>query len=229
VFFSSIAPELSPPKQARVLGVRPSPPHLTNNSRSFTLSPATVEQALKTLAQKEQEKEEELGKKASSNAARRAAKENKLALQVVAADERNADKEKKEKKEKEKEERDQKIAQRKREREEARLAPPPKEEETGLQVSIKQAPQEAGNQATRWRCIRCGRYRCGLEATPVSLPKGTRSGRNISLPSKFRSVNFAALILCSISESCMQFSLVVVVEKSSLNLGHVFGAPAHTA
>jgi hypothetical protein len=85
-------------------------PHLTNNSGSLTLSPATVEKALEALAQKYQEAEEELARKAESKATRQAAKENKLALQAVAVEKKKVDKEKREK---EKEERAQKIAQRK--------------------------------------------------------------------------------------------------------------------
>jgi hypothetical protein len=88
--------------------------HLTNNSGSLTLSPATVEKALEALAQKDRDAEEELAKEARSKAARQAAKENKLALQAVAAEKRKADKERREK---EREEQAQKIAQRKRERE----------------------------------------------------------------------------------------------------------------
>jgi hypothetical protein len=108
----------------------------------LTLSLATVERALKALAQKDQEKEEELAEKASSKAARQAAKENKLALQAAkenklalqaakenkltlqaaAAEKREVDRNGREK---EKEERAQKLAQRKREREEARPVPPP--------------------------------------------------------------------------------------------------------
>jgi hypothetical protein len=70
---------------------------LINNSGSLTLSLATVEKALKALAQKDWDTEEELARKARSKAARQAAKENKLALQVVAAKKREADKERREK------------------------------------------------------------------------------------------------------------------------------------
>ncbi|KAF1365559.1 hypothetical protein EJ07DRAFT_95925 [Lizonia empirigonia] len=158
--------------------------HLTNNSGSLTLSPATVEKALEALAQKDREAEEELARKARSKAARQAAKENKLALQAVAADKRKADKEKREK---EKEERAQKIAQRKREREEARSIPaPPKKR--------KQASKPASNRPSKKQAIRqpgggalgVGGGGVGSEATLVSPPKVTKSGRNISLPSKFR-------------------------------------------
>jgi hypothetical protein len=67
----------------------------------------TVKKALKTLAQKVKEKEEELAKKASLKAATQAAKENKLALQQVVANQRKAGKEERIK---EVEERAQKIA-----------------------------------------------------------------------------------------------------------------------
>ena len=158
--------------------------HLTNNSGSLTLSPATVEKALEALAQKDREAEEELARKARSKAARQAAKENKLALQAVAADKRKADKEKREK---EKEERAQKIAQRKREREEARSIP-------AAPKKRKQASKPASNRPSKKQAIRqpgggasgVGGGGVGSEATPVSPPKVTKSGRNISLPSKFR-------------------------------------------
>jgi hypothetical protein len=136
------------------------------------------------LAQKDKEKEEELAKKASSKAARQAAKENKLALQQVAADKRKADKERRMK---EVEERAQKMAQKRSEREEARLAPQPPEKR-------KQAFKPISNRPPKKHAIRqlgggasgVGGGEVGLKATPVSLPKVTRSGRNISLPSKFR-------------------------------------------
>ncbi|KAF1360200.1 hypothetical protein EJ07DRAFT_116092 [Lizonia empirigonia] len=123
------------------------------------------------------------GKK-KHKAARQAAKENKLALQAVAADKRKADKEKREK---EKEERAQKIAQRKREREEARSIPaPPKKR--------KQASKPASNRPSKKQAIKqpgggalgVGGGGVGSEATLVSPPKVTKSGRNISLASKFR-------------------------------------------
>jgi hypothetical protein len=44
------------------------------------MSPATIQSALGLLAQKDQEKEEELVRKASSKATRQVAKVNKLAL-----------------------------------------------------------------------------------------------------------------------------------------------------
>jgi hypothetical protein len=136
------------------------------------------------LAQKDKEKEEELVKKASSKAARQAAKENKLALQQVAADKRKADKERRMK---EVEERAQKMAQKRSEREEARLAPQAPEKR-------KQAFKPISNRPPKKHAIRqlgggasgVGGGEVGLKATPVSLPKVTRSGRNISLPSKFR-------------------------------------------
>jgi hypothetical protein len=157
---------------------------LTNNSGSLTLSPATVEKALEALAQKDREAEEELAREARSKAARQAAKENKLALQAVAADRRKADKERREK---EKEERAQNITRRKREREEARSIP-------ASPKKWKQASKPASNRAPNKQAIRqpgggasgVGGRGVGSEATPVSLHKVTKSGRNISLPSKFR-------------------------------------------
>jgi hypothetical protein len=159
-------------------------PYLTNNSGSLTLSLVTVERALEALAQKDQEKEEELAKKASSKAARQAAKVNKLALQAAAAEKREVDRSRREK---EKEERAQKLAQRKREREEARAVPPPPKKR-------KQAPKPVSNRPPKKQATRqpgggasgVGSGEVGSEATPVSSPKVTRSGRNISLPSKFR-------------------------------------------
>lgn len=159
-------------------------PHLTNNSGSLTLSPATVERALEALAQKDREKEEELVRKASSKAARHAAKVNKLALQAAAAEKREVDRNRRKK---EKEERAQKLAQRKREREEARPVPPPPKKR-------KQASKPVSNRPPKKQAIRqpgggasgVGSGEVGSEATPVSPPKVTRSGRNISLPSKFR-------------------------------------------
>jgi tRNA(Leu) C34 or U34 (ribose-2'-O)-methylase TrmL len=103
--------------------------HLTNNSGSLNLSPSTVEKALEALAQKDKEKEEELAKKASSKAARQAAKENKLALQQVAADKRKADKERRMK---EVEERAQKMAQKRRERGSQACSTTSRREETSL-------------------------------------------------------------------------------------------------
>jgi pyruvate/2-oxoglutarate dehydrogenase complex dihydrolipoamide acyltransferase (E2) component len=158
-------------------------PSLTNNSGSLTLSPATVEKALEALAQKDQEAEEELARKARSKAARQAARENKLALQAVAAETRKVDKEKREKV---KEEKAQKIAQRKREREEARSIPPPPKKR-------KQASEPASNRPPKKQAIRqpggsasgVGSGEVGSEATPVSSPKVIRSGRINSIPSKF--------------------------------------------
>jgi hypothetical protein len=149
-----------------------------------TLSPSTVENALESLAQKDKEKEEELAKKACSKAARQADKENKLALQQVVADKRKADKERRMK---EVEERAQKMAQRRREREEARLAPQPPEKR-------KQTSKPVLNRPPKKQIIRqphsgasgVGSGEIGPEATPVSPPKVTRSGHNISLLSKFR-------------------------------------------
>jgi hypothetical protein len=47
----------------------------------LTLSPVTAGRALEALVQRDQEKEEDLAKKASSKAARQAVKVNRLALQ----------------------------------------------------------------------------------------------------------------------------------------------------
>jgi hypothetical protein len=87
---------------------------LTNSSGVLTMSPATIQSALGLLAQKNQEREEELVRRASSKAARHAAKANKLALQAAAAEKRGVDKERRRR---EKEEKAEKLAQRKRERE----------------------------------------------------------------------------------------------------------------
>jgi hypothetical protein len=79
----------------------------------------------------------------------------------------------------------------------------------------------------------CGSGGVGLEPKLAFPPKATRSGRNISLLSKFRYYNFVALILCTISESCVQFSLVVV-EKQFTEAGswfwcsRAYGAGART-
>jgi hypothetical protein len=89
-------------------------PQLTNDSGALTLSPATAGKALEALARRDQEKEEELAKKASSKAARQAAKVNRLALQQAAAEKREVDRNRREK---EKKDKAQKLAQRKRERE----------------------------------------------------------------------------------------------------------------
>jgi hypothetical protein len=150
----------------------------------LTLSPATAGKALEALAQRDQEKEEDLAAKASSKAARQAVKVNKLALQQAAAEKREVDRNRREK---EKEEKAQKLAQRKREREEARPVPPPPKmrkqaSKSGLnRPSKRQAIRQPGG-----RALGVGGGGVGSEATPVSPPKVTRSGRNISLPSKFR-------------------------------------------
>jgi hypothetical protein len=65
---------------------------LANSSGSLTMSPATIQSALGLLAQKDQEREEVLARKASSKAARQAAKVNKLALQAAAAERRGVKK-----------------------------------------------------------------------------------------------------------------------------------------
>jgi hypothetical protein len=57
------------------------------------MSLATMNSALGLLAQKDQEREQELARKASSKATREAAKINKLALQAVAAEKRGVEKE----------------------------------------------------------------------------------------------------------------------------------------
>jgi hypothetical protein len=88
---------------------------------------------------------------------------------------------------KEKKEMAQKIAQGKREREEARSAPPPLKKR-------KQASRPVSNRPLKKQTIRqlgggassVGSRGVSLEATPVSPPKVTRSGRKISLLSKFR-------------------------------------------
>jgi hypothetical protein len=106
---------------------------LTHSSGALTMSRATIQSALGLWAQQDQGKEEELVRKASSKAARQAAKVKKVALQAVAAEKKSVDKErrrreKEEKEEKgeggegrrrrrEKEEKAEKLAQRKRERE----------------------------------------------------------------------------------------------------------------
>jgi hypothetical protein len=89
--------------------------------------------------------------------------------------------------EKEKEEKAQKLAQRKREREEARPVPPPPKKRNQASKSGSNRPSK--EQAIRQpggRASGVGGGGVGSEATPVSLPKVTRSGRNISLPSKSR-------------------------------------------
>jgi hypothetical protein len=89
--------------------------------------------------------------------------------------------------EQEKEEKAQRLAQRKRAREEARPVPPPPKKR-------KQASKSGSNRPSKMQAIRqpgglawgVGGGGVGSEATPVSPPKVTRSGRKISLPSKFR-------------------------------------------
>jgi hypothetical protein len=96
-------------------------PTLIDSSRALTMSPATIQSALGLSAHKDQEREEELARKASSKTARQAAKANKLALQAAVAEKRSVDKERRKRK---KEEKAQKLTQQKRERAEAKLATP---------------------------------------------------------------------------------------------------------
>jgi hypothetical protein len=117
-----------------------------------------------------------LARKARLKAARQAAKENKLALQAVAAEKRKVDKEKREK---EKEERAQKITQRKREREEARSIPaPPKKRKQALKPASNRPPKKQAIRQLGGGASGVGGGGVGSEATPVSPPKVTRSGRN---------------------------------------------------
>jgi hypothetical protein len=74
-----------------------------------------------------------------------------------------------------------------REREEARPVPPPPKKRNQASKSGSNRPSK--EQAIRQpggRASGVGGGGVGSEATPVSLPKVTRSGRNISLPSKSR-------------------------------------------
>jgi hypothetical protein len=157
---------------------------LTNSSGALTMSPSTIQSALGLLAQKDQERERELARKTSSKAARQAAKANKLALQAAAAKRRIVDKERRKR---EKEEKAHKLAQQRRERAEAKLAPPPSKKR-------KQIPNPVSNRPPKKQAIRqpggrasgVGEGGVSSEPKPSSPPKATRSGRNISLPSKFR-------------------------------------------
>ena len=159
-------------------------PTLTTSSGALTMSPATIQRALGLLAQKDQEKEEELVRKASSKAARQAAKANKLALQAAAAEKRGVDKERRRR---EKEEKAEKLAQRKREREEARVAAPPSKKRDQMTESVSnRSPKKQAIRQPGGRASGVGGGGVDTEATPTSLPKSTRRGRNINLPSKFR-------------------------------------------
>ncbi|KAF1935722.1 hypothetical protein EJ02DRAFT_360882 [Clathrospora elynae] len=123
-----------------------------------------------------------LGKK--KHKVKEAAKINKLALQAVAAEKRGVEKERRKK---EKEEKVQKLAQKKRERAEAKLAqPPPKKRK---QVSESRSNRSLKKQAVKQsggRASGVGGVGTNLEPKPDPPPKASRSGRNISLPSKFR-------------------------------------------
>jgi hypothetical protein len=93
----------------------------------------------------------------------------------------------KERRKKEKEEKAQKLAQRKRERTEAKLAQPPLKKR-------KQVPELRSNRPLKKQAVRQSGGRAsgvggvGINSEPKSDPpsKSTRSGRNTSLPSKFR-------------------------------------------
>jgi hypothetical protein len=159
-------------------------PHPFNPSGSLTMSPSAIGQSLELMAEKERNEVEELAQKARTKAAQHSARMNKQALKLIASQARVKRIDANNKKRAEGKE---KVAQRKREREEARLAQPPsnkrKQEEiiSSRSSQKKRAVKQLGGGASG---VKSGGV--GPEATPAPPSKVTRSGRNISLPSKFR-------------------------------------------